>query len=315
MGWLEEGTVDRAWADLFKGWTDLGGRRGGGGGVKSTWAACGGRIKVLQYGDRADFVSVEVTGEGCTDLGNEGLSLLHADLAHRCRVRCSRVDMAWDGVPFTPLQALQAVKRGDINSRSVTADPGDPPTWGWQESSSCTLYLGRRKSERLARVYDLRGPTRYEIELKGQHAASAMAFLCGSNPDGWGRIVMSSVRELCDFIDGRADDRPSRCPLLPWWASFVGAVERGEIPKLAPDSYRQAPTAIGKLDGHLQRFCRGLQAGVRAYGAEWLIERINTHARRRWSGADEATVAALLKFRGTGIANVPAREVGPVVPI
>jgi hypothetical protein len=273
-------------------------------------------VKVLDYGEASDFCTVELSGESCTDLRNEGCAALYADL-HRSspRVQASRVDFAWDGVPFTVLQALEAVKRGDINSRSVTREAGDPPSWRLIESSSRTLYLGRRSGDRMVRIYDWRGPVRLEVELKGIQARSGVEWLYQRDPSSWGRIVMASVRQHCDFVDRSADGQVVRCPLLPWWAQFVGDVERGNLPTLGPDDYKLAPTAIGKADGLLQRYALPLEAMRRAYGDQWLLDRIALHGRRKWSGKCEASVAALVKFKGSGLAGVPSREVGPIVPI
>jgi hypothetical protein len=176
----------------------------------SGWAALGGarfygrRYEYLgatlladpQAPGARDHVHVVLSGEGCA-IGVDALLQLLVRLrmwSLRCEV--ARLDLAVDGVPFTPVDAYRAVQRCQIVSWVKRGRDGlVHHTW-----KSCngdgegdTLYLGGRASQRFMRIYD-RWPA------------------CASS-------ATSGVP--ADEVHGARGLK-----LLPWWEAFVRSVDR-----------------------------------------------------------------------------------------
>ena len=59
-------------------------------------------------------------------------------------------------------------------------------------------------------------------------AAVAADVLDGEVGEGWSLRVLGHVRAFVDFVEGEGA-HSSRRPLLPWWADFVGHVERSRV--------------------------------------------------------------------------------------
>ncbi len=187
-------------------------------------------------------VHVVLPGEAC-GVGVDALLQLIGRLrmwSTRCEV--GRLDLAVDGVPFTPQDAYRAVREGHTVSWVKRGRDG-AVSHTWTASNGAgegnTLYVGRRSSQRCLRIYSKRGPTRIELETKREYAdavAGKLAELRGDEA-GQARFVVGCLREFCDFgtQDGVHGARELR--LLPWWQAFVTAAER--IGKLNVDR-RQA---------------------------------------------------------------------------
>jgi DNA relaxase NicK len=154
----------------------------------------------------------------------------------RCEV--VRLDLAVDGVPFTPADAYRAVLAGQTVS-CVKRGRDGLIGHGWHSSNGTgegnTLDIGRRSSQRYMRIYDRRGPTRVELETTRQYANAVAAAVIERRGDDLelAHFVVACLREFCDFgtQDGVHDARDVR--LLPWWEAFVRSVDR--IGKLVVD--------------------------------------------------------------------------------
>jgi hypothetical protein len=240
----------------------------------SGWAALGGarfygrRYEYLgatlladpQAPGARDHVHVVLSGEGCA-IGVDALLQLLVRLrmwSLRCEV--ARLDLAVDGVPFTPVDAYRAVQRCQIVSWVKRGRDGlVHHTW-----KSCngdgegdTLYLGGRASQRFMRIYDRRGPTRIELETKREYAqavAGELVARCGDDA-GLARFVVACLREFCDF--GCAGRRGARCSGVEA-AALVGGVRAlcGPAREVDPRSARQPvggpDAALGRSGGRPQ---------------------------------------------------------------
>jgi Replication initiation factor len=185
-----------------------------------------------------DNVHVVLPGQAC-GVGVDALLQLLMRLrmwSSRCKV--VRLDLAVDGVPFAPLDAYGAVRAGHTVAWVKRGrDGAAADTWNSSngEGEGDTLYIGRRASQRCMRIYNRRGPTRVELETKDQYAdAVALGLLERRGDDSdLARFVVGCLREFCDFgiPDGAHGSRD--VALLPWWAAFVGSVER--VGKLVVD--------------------------------------------------------------------------------
>lgn len=92
--------------------------------------------------------------------------------------------------------------------QSGGADEGDKVT------------IGSRSSEHYLRVYDRRGFTRVELELKGTMARAFRDALL-SDETVFKRTSVGILRQFVDFVDAGATTNISRAPLLPAWAAFM----------------------------------------------------------------------------------------------
>jgi DNA relaxase NicK len=185
------------------------------------------RHHLFEYGMRLYFEPsqenmppclLECPGKACEAIGYESLQMLY------CNANLTRCDVAFDGAPFSPGQAAQWIRDGNIRTR---AKRGKFLEELLGSGDGETVYIGSRESERLVRVYDRRGFTRVELELKGKSANAFKDVLLDSE-----NFVTQSVgilREYLDFIDVSKDSNVSRAPLLDVWKEFTMNLERFKL--------------------------------------------------------------------------------------
>jgi DNA relaxase NicK len=184
-----------------------------------------------------DHMSIEIKGEALAAAGMQAVKDWFTFLADRfppslpLRSKAdlgwylTRLDLAFDGVPFTPRMAFDAALRDDVRTWAKRESlawhdtPLDP-----EQGSTCTL--GARSSERFLRIYDKRGPTRLELELKKDRASNVGFRLAELPLNQWAGESLTHVRDYIDFVDHSTDSNARRCPLLPWWSAFVGQAEK-----------------------------------------------------------------------------------------
>ncbi len=204
----------------------------------------------------SEHTHLVLPGEACEVVGAQGLLGLLARLRElAARVRVVRLDVAVDHAPFTPAQAYAAVRAGEVVCWAKRGTDGRV-THSWHEANGPgegrTLYVGRRSSQRLLRIYDGHGFTRVELECKGE-AAEALAWLLverRGDEAALGRGVIGAIRAYCDFgvrPDRRHGVRGLR--LLSWWAAFVGCAER--LGRLVVD--RRQRLSVDRTLGWLDR--------------------------------------------------------------
>jgi DNA relaxase NicK len=171
------------------------------------------------------YLHLELTGNACDALEPDLLRkfLIHIKEEKKCRV--SRLDLAWDGVDFTPLDAKQAVDAGQIRSGinrkslTYTVEPYASKEDGSLGTTS--LRLGSLSSERLMRIYDKRGLVRVELQTRAKRAEKvAWDVLVQPIPD-WPELAKSHLR---DYIDFENDGIP-----LPWWQEFIDTTSRARL--------------------------------------------------------------------------------------
>jgi Replication initiation factor len=184
----------------------------GGYGYKQCWRGFKG-ISVYTTPGRADKY-IQISGDGCEALGTNGVATFAAALS---LVPTSRLDVAWDVQGFTPQDMLEWWEAGNVVSRAHR----DSMEWR-RNRKGRTLYIGSRTSNRFLRCYDMRGPTRIELECKGARSVFLwQAFMASSETD-WSDTALGVLRDFVDFRDRSGSDAPARCPLLPLWEAFVG---------------------------------------------------------------------------------------------
>lgn len=284
--------------------------------------SCGGSVVVVEFasaGESAGFVQVQLKGEACERAGTEGVHSLLSALSrvrscHSPGRRSSRVDWAWDGVPFTPRMVCEAVEAGDVWSgcRSVhggrMADGNGTLKW-LENGEGTTCYCGVRSGAFMSRCYDRRGPVRYELELKERAAAAAGDVLAG---DGWASCALwflGVARYMADFVDRASGVRGSRAELLPWWAAFVTDAER--IRPASGCDQREVHIAA-QVERSVIHVRRCVARFVRAGLGEWLLKRCEREYQGRWGSEDDEWLRRVCALKGGGFCGLPD-EYGPPV--
>lgn len=172
-------------------------------------------------------VFVVLPGEVCESLGVPALVALATELDLD---PSSRLDLAWDVHGVAVAQVADAWRGGDVVTRAHRDS--------WQDHQSAdgrTFYMGSRTSGRMVRVYDRRGPTRFEMEWKGERAVLLWRRLLACAEDGWSLEAMTELRAFLDFRDRSSGVRPDCCPLLDWWQAVTDGAGRSctSIPRAA----------------------------------------------------------------------------------
>ena len=214
-------------------------------GYRSIWIGPH-NLRLYGYPDTGQHCHIEIQGNvlesfGCEHAQNYLLSLNHVSFDWRC----TRIDVAFDQCPFTPAMCNEARIIGNIRTRAHRC------SWKWLVSNDGdTLYIGSRKSGRLVRIYNRRGPTRLETEYHGEWAGKVCKLLAALRIDLWLIECAGILRDFVDFVDAKASSgNISRAPLLPWWNSFVDGAEKAE---LQIGGTHRAMTAM-RMERYLQR--------------------------------------------------------------
>ncbi len=186
-------------------------------------ASCGGAL--IAWGDDRPDVFVSLPGSACELLSIPELVAVATVLELE---PTSRLDLAWDAEGFTPADCRAAARRGDVVAR-VQFAKAESSKWVEDGAGFSTYYMGARTSSRMVRVYDRRGPTRVELELKAERAVLLWRSLLGVDVEGWSAAGLAELRAFVDFRDRSTGVRPDYCKLLPWWAAFVEGAERRAV--------------------------------------------------------------------------------------
>lgn len=166
-------------------------------------------------------VCVEVPGAACEYLGAAVLQRVAGLLS------LTRVDVAWDEVPFTVADARSWVEAGNMHSRLGRATAHEQLGFKRPGKDGDTVTLGSRQGTAQLVVYDRRGPVRAEMRLYGERAASeAVAELLAGPVASWSEGFVGLLRGVVDFVDRTEAVRAADCSLLPGWAAFVAAAPR-----------------------------------------------------------------------------------------
>ena len=194
-------------------------------GVKA--AAMGFQLKHSPGHDR-HYCTFMFPGQACKAIPPEYFIYFYRTLIREeIKISVSRLDFAYDGVPFTPrdfyqvfkddkkrIEHVEKQKIRTLSQRDSVEEFITQPFLEKEDGSGLsrdTCYFGSRKSERFFRVYNKRGPTRLEVEYKGKRAAHIANEILVEDEDNW---LDLSIAHLLDFID------------IHWWKDFVGDRER-----------------------------------------------------------------------------------------
>jgi|GEM_PF-5110678 DNA relaxase NicK len=152
-------------------------------------------------------------------LGRFVRALIESDL----RWRTTRLDVAFDHCPFTPLMCKEAYREGRFRTKARRT------SGKWYESEDGnTFYLGSRSSSRYLRVYDMRGFTRCELETKNDYSESLGEALV--DPQTFKETALGYLRSYLEFTEESVQGKnSSRVKLAHWWEELVGSAEKHSI--------------------------------------------------------------------------------------
>jgi DNA relaxase NicK len=225
--WRSEGFALKMWDDWFDQYLGSMNPTGHGGrGFQLLYdALVGAKLyakPIVKEPDENKYFHLELPGSACEALPVEVIREFLESTKGNGKTRIARLDLAWDGVPFTPLDVKQAVEVNQLRSRlrrqtlMFSVEPLEKREDGVLGTSS--LRLGKSISERMLRVYDKRGPVRIELQLRAKRADKVAWDILLQEPLDWPRLALGHLRDYLDFeIDGE---------LLPWWEKFVNAIPR-----------------------------------------------------------------------------------------
>lgn len=136
------------------------------------------------------------------------------------RYHYTRLDFAFDRLPFTPQDVEEAISNGKVRSLAkretmrVNKSPFEMKDNG--ELGTYTVYFGSPMSERMMRVYDKRGFTRLELVMKHKRAdLVAKDILAALDVSEWFPIAISHLRDYVDFKTA-------------WWEEFTHGIGRAK---------------------------------------------------------------------------------------
>jgi hypothetical protein len=204
----------------------------------------------LQVNDRRPDMGICLTADGdaCDYYGSDTLIRLYIKLS----LRASRLDLAAEPCPFTPDQLREPWCEGQVVTqarfpRKPKAGRENFRNCDWHESSTGdTFTMGLRGSTQLARCYDMRKVTRFEMELHRARAAQVMKVLCDGAP--LAPTLGAVISQFVTFIEPPSSNC-SRCAPLPFWAEFMESLDVADVNVRPP---RRAATTAERLIAYVE---------------------------------------------------------------
>lgn len=216
----------------WRSWVDVSHEQGNGArGYRRLFRLPGGiNLYCIPVSGSSDHAHFEIKGELATAMGAGRFRALfrYLDAMFGGSWRATRLDLAWDHVPFTPLDVLAAVMSGDVRTRA-RRDSLKTHEAPLSADEGLTTSLGSRQSTALMRVYDKRGPVRCELQLNKERAAAVCRVLAEREFAEWSCYGLGVLRDFVDFVDSESSLNRSRQALLGWWAEFLGGAERAGL--------------------------------------------------------------------------------------
>ncbi|MCW5887497.1 MAG: replication initiation factor domain-containing protein [Anaerolineales bacterium] len=168
------------------------------------------------------YAHLEFPGSACDALPPKLIQEFIVTLNRWEKFRVSRLDLAWDGVGFTPQHVVEAVSEEKLRSllKRKTLHVHDQPFEEREDGvmGTSSVRLGSNQSSRMLRVYDKRGPVRLEFQTRSERADLVARDVLARLPQAWAEAALAHLRDYVDFEDeGR---------LLSWWEQFVSEIGR-----------------------------------------------------------------------------------------
>jgi len=170
------------------------------------------------------YFHIELPGQACDAIPDYVFREFMMELQRHEKFHLTRLDLAWDDVPFTPQQVMEAIENNNIRTlarRSKVAITGSP--WEQKENGEMgtnSLSIGAKSSERMLRTYDRRGPVRLELQTRHKRADLIANDVLIHPVEEWADRAIAHLRDYIDFLEPKSEK------LLPWWGEFVREIGR-----------------------------------------------------------------------------------------
>lgn len=181
-------------------------------------------VKVYRYPSSGSRLTIDLGGEACDRLGADLRVLVDGIAAAEGVVglSCSRVDVAFDHLPFTPKDLEDAhsagILRTTAGTRWLRSDTGD------------TFYIGKRGGRGwLTRCYNRRGFTRLEFELADEYAGVAFAAYRAAGDRGAAQVAAALASDRV-LVGSQAPVIAGAFAALTEWAQSMPAPVFKEAP-------------------------------------------------------------------------------------
>lgn len=191
---------------------------------------------------KQEHYHIEIPGQACDALLPSTFPALLAELVgNEIRFNIKRLDLAFDNVPFSPKEFLEAIQSDELISLAkrekirIEQSPYEISEDG-QRQGTMTVYLGSNSSQRMVRVYDKRGPVRFEFQMRDERANEVALDIFSKRYEDWEIVSKGHLRQYVDFQN------------VEWWQLFVSMVERCSL-KIS--SARQV--SFARLEGWLDK--------------------------------------------------------------
>lgn len=190
---------------------------------------------------------IEIPGSACEALiPSVFQDLVNCLIENEIRFSIKRADFAFDGVPFSPQDFLEGLMSDNLVSL-IKRDPSLENESIRIEQSPCrlrengevgtmTVYAGSKSSDRMVRVYNKRGHTRLEFQMRNERAHAVCLDVFSHVWAEWESTVKGHVRQFIDFIN------------TDWWAVFIASSQKASL-KIS--SARQI--SVARLEAWLER--------------------------------------------------------------
>ncbi len=200
---------------------------------------------------------IELTGSACECLPptvyRDFVSYLQSN---NIRFAIKRIDFAFDAVPFSPADFYAAllsdklvslIKRNPaLNNESIRKEEAPLRLRDNGEVGTMTVYAGSRSSARMIRVYNKRGDTRLEYQMRDERAHAVCLDVFALPFSSWQERVKSHIRQFVDFL------------CLDWWDTFVSyavkanliisSARRVSLAKMEHWIYRQVSVVLSVIE-------------------------------------------------------------------
>ncbi len=175
--------------------------------------------------DDKQHCHIELPGSACEAvLPSVFPDLVNYLLQNGIRFSIKRVDFAFDGVDFTPREFFEAAKSDKLVS---LVKRENSKSFRWFESpferrengevGTSTAYVGAPSSDRMVRVYDSRGDTRLEFQVRDERAHVVCLDVFAHPWAEWEYVLKAHLRQFIDFVQ------------TDWWAVFVSLAYKADL--------------------------------------------------------------------------------------
>ena len=166
------------------------------------------------------YVHFEIPGQACEmiDWQHWQALAIYLEANFQEKYKATRFDFAFDHLGFTPEQVEEAIRANALRSLAkrdslkIHASPFQKRESG-DEIGTYTVEFGSNKSERMITVYNKRGYTRLEFQMKDRRAHLVTWQVLLADPD---RRIPLVISHLLDFIEFQTD----------WWGAFIHSEKR-----------------------------------------------------------------------------------------